>query len=81
MAKRVGYFSRKASSALRSFFGTINRWERGACKPSKLALDKIEAIISNQIRGRMNKVEDHMKKYEEERQLQLTLQGNFMKKI
>lgn len=49
--KELGISQEKLAQLLGVSFGTINRWERGACKPSRLALDKIEAIISNQIRG------------------------------
>lgn len=29
-------------------FPTINRWENGACKPSKLAIDKIKLLTNKQ---------------------------------
>ena len=29
-------------------FQTINRWERGACKPSRLALEKIKQLAEKE---------------------------------
>ena len=46
LRKQLGLSQEKLAQLLGVSFGTINRWERGACKPSRLAMDRIEAIIS-----------------------------------
>ncbi len=41
---RLGVSQEAFAQMLGVSFGSVNRWERGACKPSPLALGRIEKI-------------------------------------
>jgi len=47
LRKRTGLTQEKFAAKLGVTFPTINRWENGRAKPSPLAMQKIEDLISS----------------------------------
>lgn len=50
--KKLGVSQEKLAQMLGVTFGTVNRWERGTCKPSNLALDKMKLLTETKEKTR-----------------------------